>query len=86
MSEAGVPGMAVYSWYGLAGPAKMRREVVNKLNSEVLKAIAVPAVRDRLIAADADPVGSGPAEFSTHIRNELKRWATVIQSAGIAAE
>ncbi len=86
MSEAGVPGMAVYSWYGLAGPARVPKEVVSKLHAEVLKAIALPTVRDRLIAADADPVGSSPAEFSAHIRSELKRWATVIKSAGIVAE
>jgi tripartite-type tricarboxylate transporter receptor subunit TctC len=86
MSEAGISGMAVYSWYGLAGPAKMPREVVARLHAEVLRAIALPALRDRLIAADADPVGSSPAEFAAHIRAELKRWATVIKTAGIVAE
>lgn len=86
MSEAGVPGMAVYSWYGLSGPAGMPKQAVNRLYSEVLRAIAVPSLKDRLIAADADPVGSSPADFSKHIRSELQRWAAVIKTAGITAE
>ncbi len=86
MSEAGVSGMIVYTWYGLVGPAGMPKEVVNKLHAEVVKAIAVPSVNERFIAQGSEMVGSSPDEFSKHIRNELQRWAEVIKSAGIAPE
>ena len=86
MSEAGVPDMAVYQWTGLAGPAGMPKEVVNKLHAEVVKAIAVPYVKERLIGLGAELVGSSPDEFSIYIRNEISRWAEVIKSAGIAVE
>jgi len=86
MSEAGVPGMAVYFWFGLGGPAGLPKEVVDKLHAEVLKAISVPAMKERFLAQGAELVGSGPEEFRTHIRDELRRWGGVIRSAGIQPE
>lgn len=86
MSEAGVSGMTIYAWYGLVGPAKMPKDVVRKLHAEVVKAIAVPAVKERFNAQGGEPVGSSPEEFSILIRNELRRWAEVIRSAGITTE
>lgn len=86
ISEAGVPGMALYTWYGLIGPAGMPREVVNKLNAEAVKALAVPSVKAALIAGGGELVGSSQEEFSTYIRSEMQRWAQVIKSAGITAE
>ena len=86
MSEAGVSGMTIYAWYGLVGPAGMPKEIVNKLRAEVVKAIAVPSVKERFITQGGEPVGSSPEEFSTLVRNELRRWAEVIRSAGITPE
>jgi tripartite-type tricarboxylate transporter receptor subunit TctC len=86
MSEAGVSGMAVYSWDGLMGPAGMPKEVVNKLYAGVVKALAVPSVKERLTALDTELVGSGPEEFSIYFRNEIRRWTEVIKSAGITPE
>ncbi|MBI4192571.1 MAG: tripartite tricarboxylate transporter substrate binding protein [Betaproteobacteria bacterium] len=86
MNEAGVSGMTVYTWIGLFGPGGIPKEVVNKLHAEVVKAIAVPSVRERLIGLGVDPVGSSPEEFSNHIRDELRRWAEVVKSARITVE
>lgn len=86
MSEAGVSGMTIYNWYGMAGPAGMPMEVVNKLHAEVVKALAVPSVKDRFVAEDSELVGSSPEDFSKHIRNEIRRWAEAIKSAGITPE
>jgi tripartite-type tricarboxylate transporter receptor subunit TctC len=86
MSEAGVSGMTIYAWYGLVGPAGMPKEIVNKLHTEVVKAIAVPSVKERFITQGGEPVGSSPEEFSTLVRNELRRWAEVIKSAGNTPE
>ncbi|MBI4191023.1 MAG: tripartite tricarboxylate transporter substrate binding protein [Betaproteobacteria bacterium] len=86
MSEAGVSGMTIYAWYGLVGPAGMPKAVVNKLHAEVVKAIAVPSVKERFITQGGEAVGSSPEEFSKLIRNELPRWAEVIRSAGITTQ
>lgn len=84
MSEMGISGMIIYAWYGLAGPAGMPKEVVNKLHAEVAKALAVPSVKERFQGSEL--VGSSPEEFSKHIRNEVRRWAEVIKSAGITPD
>lgn len=86
MSEAGVSGMTTYAWIGLGGPAGMPKEVVNQLHAEMVKAIAVPSVKERFIAQGGELVGSSPEEFSKLIRNELRLWAEVVRSAGITPQ
>ena len=86
MSEAGVSGMTIYSWFGLAAPAGTPKAVANKLHAEVVKALVVPSVKERFIAQGGELVGSSPEEFSKLIRNEMRRWAGVIKSAGISPE
>jgi tripartite-type tricarboxylate transporter receptor subunit TctC len=86
MSEAGVPGMAVYSWYGFVGPAGLPAEVVAKVRAETTKALAVPLVKERFLAQGAELVGSSPEDFSKLIRSELRRWAEVVKAAGITPE
>jgi tripartite-type tricarboxylate transporter receptor subunit TctC len=86
MSEAGVSGMTVYSWYGLVGPAGLPKEVVTKVHAETLKALTVPSVKERFLAQGAELVGSSPEEFSKLIRDELRRWAEVVKAAGITPE
>lgn len=86
MSEAGVSGMTIYVWFGFVGPARMPKEVVNKLHAEVVKALAVPSVKDLFIGQDAELVGSSPDEFSKLIRSELQLWPRVMKSAGITAQ
>lgn len=86
MGEAGVPGMAVYLWFGLVGPAGMPREVVGKLRAEVRRALDAREIKERFMAQGAELVGSTPEEFTVHIRSELRRWAEVIRSAGITPE
>jgi len=86
MSEAGVPGMTAYVWYGLVGPAGMPKRLVSLLNAEAIKAITVPVVRDRFAAQGAEIVGSTPEEFGKYLRQELQRWSAVIKTAGITPE
>ena len=84
--EAGVPGMVIYAWGGMLGPAGMPREVVNKLRAEVVKVLAVPTIRERFVSQGSEIVASSPEEFSKFIRGEIPRWAGVVKSAGIPTE
>jgi tripartite-type tricarboxylate transporter receptor subunit TctC len=86
MAEAGLPDVTVYTWAGLFAPRGVPREIVTKVHAEAVKALAVPAVRDRFVADGADIVGSTPQEFSAFVGSELKRWAGVIKSANIRTE
>ena len=86
VAEAGVPGYEVTVWFGLVAPAGTPREVVDKLNAEVLKILALPDVRERFLALGVEPLGSTPEEFGTHIRAQMDKWAKVVRDAGVKAE
>jgi tripartite-type tricarboxylate transporter receptor subunit TctC len=86
MSEAGVSGMTVYSWYGFGGPAGLPKEIVARVHAETVKALAVPSLKERYLVQGSEPVGSGPEAFSKLVRDELRRWAEVVQTAGFTPE
>jgi tripartite-type tricarboxylate transporter receptor subunit TctC len=85
-AEAGLPAFTVANWFGLVAPAGTPREIVDKLNAAVVKALANAQVRERFTVQGGDPVGNSPAEFSKLIRDEIPRWAGVIRSAGVAPD
>jgi tripartite-type tricarboxylate transporter receptor subunit TctC len=86
VAEAGVPGYEVTVWFGLVAPAGTPRDVVNKLNAEVLRILAMPDVRERFMAQGVEPLGSSPEQFGEHIRAQMTKWARVVQDAGVKAE
>jgi tripartite-type tricarboxylate transporter receptor subunit TctC len=86
VDEAGVPGYEVTVWFGLVAPAGTSREIVQKLNAEVVKILAMPDVRDRFLAQGVEPVGSTPEQFGEHIRAQMSKWAKVVKDAGVKAE
>ena len=86
VAEAGVPGYEVTVWFGLVAPAGTPREIVDKVNAEVLKILALPDVRERFLALGVEPLGSTPEEFGTHIRAQMDKWAKVVKDAGVKAE
>ena len=86
VAEAGVPGYEVTVWFGLVAPAGTPREVVQKLNAEVLRILAMPDVRERFLAQGVEPAGGTPEQFSEHIRTQMAKWAKVVADAGVKAE
>jgi tripartite-type tricarboxylate transporter receptor subunit TctC len=84
LKEAGVADMETLStWTGLFTPAKTPSAIQERLHQEVAKAIAVPAVRDRLIELGFKPVGSSPAEFKPFVAAQVERIADIVRAAGI---
>jgi tripartite-type tricarboxylate transporter receptor subunit TctC len=83
-ADAGLPGMVIYTWFGFLGPAQMPKPVVDKLTAEVRKAIASPAVKERLQGAEL--IGAGSGEFTKLVQSDMKRWAGVVRAAGIQPE
>ncbi len=86
VAEAGVPGYEITAWGGYMGPAGMPGPVVAKLNAELNKVIASPAIRDRWLALGIEPVGGTPARFTEHVRTETAKWTDVIKRVGIKGD
>jgi tripartite-type tricarboxylate transporter receptor subunit TctC len=75
-------GYEASSWFGVLAPAATPKEIVNKLQQEIAKALASPAVKEKLIAQGADPVGNTPEQFAAFIQQETKKWALVVKASG----
>jgi tripartite-type tricarboxylate transporter receptor subunit TctC len=86
ISEAGVAGFEVGSWYALLAPANTPREIVMRLHAEVVRALAVPEINAHIRSVGTDPVGNTPEEFALQIRSDLAKWTKVAQTAKIRAE
>ena len=85
-AEAGLQNFEVPIWYGILAPAATPRELITRLNGELVKALTSPDLKERLGAAGIEPRTSTPEEFAAFIRNETVRYAKVIKDAGIKAE
>ncbi len=86
VAESGVPGYSMSTWYGAVAPAKTPREIILRLNQEMLKALALPDVRERLAGLGAEVVGNSPEEASALFRVELAKYTKVANAAGIRAD
>jgi tripartite-type tricarboxylate transporter receptor subunit TctC len=86
MIEAGVPGFVVAGWYGVLAPAGTPAPIIAKLNTEMVRILHMPDVRDRLAGDGSEPVGSTPEAFVAHIKSEIAKWRKVIVEANIAPE
>jgi tripartite-type tricarboxylate transporter receptor subunit TctC len=83
VEEAGVKGFQFGTWGAIAAPAGTPRDIVARLNAEVVKAVQSPDVRDRLVGQSLDPIGSTPEQLAEIIRIDLARMGHVIRTAGI---
>ncbi|HWI13094.1 MAG TPA: tripartite tricarboxylate transporter substrate binding protein [Burkholderiales bacterium] len=83
LSEAGLPGFEVISWYGVLAPAGVARDVVEHLNAEVNRSVHEPDAMDRLASLGAEPVDSTPDGFGRFIGRELAKWSKVVHAAGL---
>ncbi|MBC5766095.1 tripartite tricarboxylate transporter substrate binding protein [Ramlibacter albus] len=82
-AEAGVPGSEFNFWIGMMAPAKTPKEVVNRLNEEVVKALNTPEVKERFAALGADAWTLKPEQFDAYIRDEIKSNGPLVKAAGL---
>ena len=86
IAESGVAGFEAGGFLGLVAPAGTPPAVINALNAAGQKSLAMPDVRERLIALASPPVGGTPGQFGQHIKQEIDKWARVIRAANIKPE
>ena len=78
----GLKGFEASSWFGLLAPAGTPADIVNRVQQETAKALATPALKERLLAQGAIPGGMSPADFGRFIAAETKKWAAVVKASG----
>jgi tripartite-type tricarboxylate transporter receptor subunit TctC len=83
---AGLPGFDATQWYGVVAPAGTPREIVDKLNGEIRKALTLPDVMERLSSEGADPTPGTPEEFGQFIATEMKRWGDLIRATNLKVD
>jgi tripartite-type tricarboxylate transporter receptor subunit TctC len=82
VSESGVPGYDVTSWYGLFAPPGTPGAVITKLHAETTAVLKAPDIADRLASLGAQPAPTTPDAFARIVRDEIKRWAEVVRISG----
>lgn len=86
ISESGLPGYEAYAWAGMIGPANLPRDIVMRLNKEIVATLNQKDVIDRMLAEGTVPTPSSPEEFTAYLKAELKKWGAVVKLAGIKPE
>ena len=86
IAEAGVPGYDADLWFGLWGPAKLPRDIVQQLHAETVKVLQNADAKRRFADLGADPVGSTPEAFVVFQRAEIAKWEKVVKASGARAE
>lgn len=84
--EGGIENCEVAIWYGMLAPAGTPREIIQRLNAEWLKIVAMPDTMEKMKSAGTDPLSSTPEQFAEFIKAETVRWARVIREANISVE
>ncbi len=86
LAEAGLPGYSFETWFMAFAPAGTPPAVIEKLNAALNKALATPAVRERMIREGFDPIPSTPVAARARLETEMPQWAKLVKESGITAE
>ncbi len=86
VAEAGVPGYEYYVWFGLWAPKNTPPAIIDKLHAAVTKALADPAVKQRLSAVAGEPFNMPLADITPFVKTEIAKWADVVKRGGVTVE
>ena len=86
VAEAGLPDFEVTTWYGILAPAGTPRNIIDRLNGELVKIMHAPELREKLAATGTEPLTSTPDEFAAYVQKEIAKWGDVIRKAGVKAD
>ncbi|MET0681445.1 MAG: tripartite tricarboxylate transporter substrate binding protein [Burkholderiales bacterium] len=85
-AESGMPEFEVDTWYGVLAPAGVPREVLARLNGDIVKVMRTPDMRERLATMGIQPLASTPEEFGEFLKSEVARWGKVVRESGAQVE
>jgi tripartite-type tricarboxylate transporter receptor subunit TctC len=83
ISESGLPGFDVSSWYAFLAPARTPPDIVRKMHADTVTALTDPVTKERLEQLGVVVAGSTPQEFAAHLQVEMEKWGPIIKAANI---
>lgn len=81
MAEA-LPGFEVVGWYGIIAPAKLPAPILARLHAEIIRILAQPDIRERILGDGSEPVGNTPEEFTQYMHADLVKWSKLVKESG----
>ena len=78
-----VRGFGAYSWFGVFAPAGTPRDIIGKLNAEIARVLATPALKEQLELDGAEVIANTPEQFAAHFKGEIAKWGKVVEAAGV---
>jgi tripartite-type tricarboxylate transporter receptor subunit TctC len=85
VAETGLPGYEAMGWHGILAPAATPKEIVAKLNTEIVRSLRTPDMRSRFAEQGAAPVGNTPEEFARFLKEDQEKWSKVVKTARVRA-
>jgi len=82
IAESGLPGYSATAWYGVLAPAGTPREIIMKINAEIVKGLRTDEMRKRIASDGGEVIGSTPEEFTAVMKTDIAKWAKVVQASG----
>ena len=82
VAESGLPGFEALQWFGIFAPAGTSKDIVTRLNGEIVKTLRLPDVRERLSSLGADVVGNTPEQFAAFQKADTAKWAKIVKQSG----
>jgi len=86
IAEAGLPGYEATAWYGVLAPAGTPREIVMKLNGEIVNSLRTSEMKKRITAYGGEVVGSTPEEFAAVMKADIAKWVRVVKASGASID
>jgi tripartite-type tricarboxylate transporter receptor subunit TctC len=86
MADSGVPGFEAVGWFGVVAPAATPKDIVAKLNSELVRALAAPEIKERITTLGAEVVSTTPDGMDQFNRAQIALWARVVKASGARIE
>ena len=86
IAESGFPGFEATNWYSLLAPAATPKEIITRLNAEVVRILGLPEVREKLLEQNIEAASSSPDELARYLKNDIAKWTAVVRDAGIKIE
>jgi tripartite-type tricarboxylate transporter receptor subunit TctC len=86
VAELGYPGYEATNWYAYVAPARTPKEIIERLNREIVRTLNTPETRDQLLGHGEEPTPSTPEELAKTIEREFTTWGRVVKEAGIQAQ
>ena len=80
-----VPGFELLGWYGMQAPLRTPKDIVARINADVVKALKDPELQEKMLAVGAEAAGNSPAEFATFLKSQTEHWRKLLKETGAIA-